>query len=311
MTRSHKPSDSISAGYHTKYLSLSPLISQEMLLSDLVKELEQQWQDAQDNLAQAALTGPMYGVLFCIRSLIADNGIQDQQLVHQLFRICSSIANNVIASVLNCDSPEGFLLESSDQEVSAQILLLCAWRTSKEISLLVGEICHHAPVSLLSQMSQFFTQQLAEIKHRGAFEQAFIGFCSLCSTMWKSHDHGHAPVQLLQDTFDELSNPDRDPDQSSKFCATRRSAGVPFLIQAIVSTEPLKSNFKSLKFALNKLIFELCQDSQSEIRIHAYNILRVLYRESSFGEAVSPFVTEGVKVAILGFKANSWPVSFY
>ena len=68
-------------------------------------------------------------------------------------------------------------------------------------------------------------------------------------------------------------------------------------------------NFKSLKFALNKLIFELCQDSQSEIRIHAYNILRVLYRDSTLGEIVSPFVTDGLKAAILGFKATSWSVS--
>ena len=89
---------------------------------------------------------------------------------------------------------------------------------------------------------------------------------------------------------------------------TRRSAGIPYLIQAIVSTEPQTTNYASLNLALKKLM-ELCQDSREEVRIHAYNILRILFRDSSLGEVVSPFISDGLRAAIGGFKASQWPVS--
>ena len=45
------------------------------------------------------------------------------------------------------------------------------------------------------------------------------------------------------------------------------------------------------------------------MRIHAYNILRILFRDSSLGEVVSPFISDGLRAAIGGFKASQWPVS--
>ena len=59
--------------------------------------------------------------------------------------------------------------------------------------------------------------------------------------------------------------------------------------------------------ALEYLI-SFCEDSKEELRIHAYNILRSLYRDSTLGEVVSPYVSKGLQVAILGFKAHSWSV---
>lgn len=44
-------------------------------------------------------------------------------------------------------------------------------------------------------------------------------------------------------------------------------------------------------------------------QVHACNILRALYRDTKLGEAVFPFVSEGVIVAIDGFLSESWAVS--
>ena len=128
------------------------------------------------------------------------------------------------------------------------------------------------------------------------------GFCQLCSNMWQNPGTKEIPLKMLSETLEDLK-----VDQN-KFCATRRSAGVPYLIQAVVTTEPLESDYKCLKMALKQLII-LSRDERAEVRIHAYNILRVLYRDSTLGEIVSPFVTDGLKAAILGFKATSWSVS--
>jgi thyroid adenoma-associated protein len=91
-------------------------------------------------------------------------------------------------------------LEIEDEDtsvpiVTAQMVLLCAWRTVKEVSLTLGELSAKAPASdteqyLLSygqllQIGEHFTSLLCETKHRGAFEQAYVGFCKLCSWLWK------------------------------------------------------------------------------------------------------------------------------
>jgi hypothetical protein len=51
--------------------------------------------------------------------------------------------------------------------------------------------------------------------------------------------------------------------------------------------------------------------SPVEARIHALNILRSLFRHSLLGESVTPYVAQGVIVAIQGFKAKTWAVSLF
>lgn len=46
-----------------------------------------------------------------------------------------------------------------------------------------------------------------------------------------------------------------------------------------------------------------------ETKCHALNILRALYRHTLLGEMVSPYVAEGLTIAIQGFNASTWAVS--
>jgi hypothetical protein len=48
-----------------------------------------------------------------------------------------------------------------------------------------------------------------------------------------------------------------------------------------------------------------------EARIHALNILRSLFRHSLLSESVTPYIAQGVIVAIRGFKAKTWAVSSF
>lgn len=66
-------------------------------------------------------------------------------------------------------------------------ILLCAWRTVKEVSLILGDVCLKAPIKSEISMVGLITQDqifsigdrfvllLSQLKHRGAFEQAFVG----------------------------------------------------------------------------------------------------------------------------------------
>jgi len=69
---------------------------------------------------------------------------------------------------------------------------------------------------------------LVETKHRGAFEQAYVGFCKLCGKLWrhKSPALHNLPCLWLKELMDIITW-----GKSTKLCATRRSAGLPFMVQ--------------------------------------------------------------------------------
>lgn len=71
---------------------------------------------------------------------------------------------------------------------------------------------------------------LCKTKHRGAFEQAYVGFYQLCTRLWRLTNTtlSTLPIHCLHSTL--ISMTGLIPGYS-KLCATRRSAGVPFMIQ--------------------------------------------------------------------------------
>ena len=200
------------------------------------------------------------------------------------------------------------------REVSSQMLLLCAWRSVKEISLFLGDLCKTFSTTgsnivtseQILDIASFLMDLLSETKHRGAFEQAYVAFHTLCSSLWQSSHgelHSH-PHQLLDDILYSINEGKKGA--KSSLCATRRSAGVPFIVQAVVSTEvdQTGSVFRSTMQTLLNLAGDQAADAES--RVHSLNILRALYRDSKLGDLVTTFIEQGVKVAIVGFKASNW-----
>ncbi|KAG8229710.1 hypothetical protein J437_LFUL009835 [Ladona fulva] len=246
----------------------------------LVAQLERELAAAKANILVAAANGPLYGTLFCIRNLlknldfqcIAENAFW-KKMILKLIPLCFEI-NSAVIHIVNSSSPEGHLpmdfapvcllvaiakeslkniKESEEREdsseklspVTAQMVLLCSWRTVKEVSLFLGDVTNQASIysesspqaqecSLLSEdlvmsIGDYFTKLLSETKHRGAFEQAYVGFCNICKKLWK-HPSGilsQLPKIWLKDITNEITR----GKQASKLCATRRSAGVPFIVQ--------------------------------------------------------------------------------
>merc|ERR1719462_49052 len=84
--------------------------------------------------------------------------------------------------------------------------------------------------------------------------------------------------------------------------SSRRSAGVPFIVQAVVVGEDGDGTLRTTMARLLKL----AKEGSSEARVHSLNILRALYRDSRLGDAVTFFLEGGVIVAITGFKAANW-----
>ncbi|XP_068423389.1 thyroid adenoma-associated protein [Clinocottus analis] len=209
--------------------------------------------------------------------------------------------------------------------VTAQMVLVCCWRSMKEVAMLLGQLCQSMPLCCTDDTNSgliteeqvegvglYFRQQLLQSRHRGAFELAYVGFVRLTDMLCRSRSLAlqQLPARWLSEVLEEV----KSSDPSSKLCATRRSAGIPFYIQALLSSEPKSSSCCLLKMTMRELIAlampsaNRTTDSATVPQVHALNILRALYRDTRLGENVIPFVSDGMQAAVLGFTSPVWAV---
>uniref|UniRef100_H0UUU8 tRNA (32-2'-O)-methyltransferase regulator THADA n=1 Tax=Cavia porcellus TaxID=10141 RepID=H0UUU8_CAVPO len=212
--------------------------------------------------------------------------------------------------------------EGKTCDVTAQMVLVCCWRSMKEVALLLGTLCQLLPmrpvpessdglvtVEQVKEIGDYFKQHLLQSRHRGAFELAYTGFVKLTEILNRCPNVNlqKLPEEWLWNVLEEI----KCSDPSSKLCATRRSAGIPFYIQALLASEPKRSKMNLLKITMKELLFLAgsTDSSQSTVpQVHALNILRALFRDTRLGENVIPFVADGAKAAILGFTSPVWAV---
>ncbi|KAM6221231.1 tRNA (32-2'-O)-methyltransferase regulator THADA isoform 2-T2 [Rhynchocyon petersi] len=212
--------------------------------------------------------------------------------------------------------------EGKTCHVTAQMVLVCCWRSMKEVALLLGTLCQLLPmksvpepsdglltVEQVKDIGEYFKEHLLQSRHRGAFELAYTGFVKLTGILTRCPNVTlqKLPEQWLRSVLEDI----KCSDPSSKLCATRRSAGIPFYIQALLASEPKKGKMDLLKITMKELISLAgpTGDSQSTVpQVHALNILRALFRDTHLGESIIPYVTDGAKAAILGFTSPIWAV---
>ena len=206
-----------------------------------------------------------------------------------------------------------------------EFLVVCSWRSIKETSLILGQISSSVPINtdddndasndtgllsldMIHKIGDFYRDQLLHSRHRGAFELAYAGFVQLVRTMWSC---SISKLQTLPQTWVEQLMEKVKGHDADDLCSTRRSAGVPFFFLAVVSTEPAINDSRSLKFVMKNLIGIASEPitNDNTHHVHSRNILRVLFRDSSLGDQVQPFIGDGIKVCIEGYNCSYWPVS--
>jgi len=92
---------------------------------------------------------------------------------------------------------------------------------------------------------------------------------------------------------------------------TRRSAGLPFYLQSLVSTEPEVNGRNSFVLLMDSLT-ELCHNRLTEHDINktviSLNVLRAFFKDAKMCEEVFPYIATGVKIALDGFGSSLWPI---
>ncbi|XP_076629490.1 thyroid adenoma-associated protein homolog isoform X1 [Colletes latitarsis] len=387
-----RPIDSITAAYMFKVSMLSPVIQNVhkfqssfinvilQLVLILLNKLKESLILARENIVLTVTKHSLYGYLFCIRNLLQECDFKkvEQKLVWQdaiseLIYVCFELSR-AVSLIVNNSSPEGHLpmdlnlqtvraicgASPEKEVVTPQMVLLCSWRTVKEVSLLFGFLATKVPIreddssiELLNEeqiikIGEHLVTLLTETKHRGAFEQAHVGFSQLCSRLWRLNNSlSQLPKMWLHQILIAITG---IKEENSKLCATRRSAGVPFMIQALLSTEPRQyKNIKTTTFdSVMKILLgftqlenvnpwkkiktlmytesvfseyentfesiqydtDHCIDGNSiqvtEIKTHALNILRAIFRHSHLAEIVNNYVADGLIAAFKSYDALTW-----
>ncbi|XP_035387280.1 thyroid adenoma-associated protein isoform X1 [Electrophorus electricus] len=299
-------------------------------------ELQAEWRSAVSGLI--ALCYRMSDVVSPVVQSSSPEGLipmdTDSETSAGLQRILQEIqprdTNGFFTDVRELDSsPEEQTYTESGGEayrVTAQMVLVCCWRSMKEVSMLLGELCQNMPLHTahththegliteqqVEEVGQYFREQLLQSRHRGAFELAYVGFARLTDMLCRSDSATlqQLPALWLTEFLAEV----KCSDPSSTLCATRRSAGIPFYVQALLSSESKSSGCSLLKTTMRELTTlampspEHASHCSTVPQVHALNILRALYRDTRLGENIMPFVSEGVQAAVLGFTAPTWAV---
>ncbi|XP_069359956.1 tRNA (32-2'-O)-methyltransferase regulator THADA isoform X2 [Maniola hyperantus] len=309
-----KPTDCVTAVYKLKLLrsrlpenivqgtdSTIPNRVKFVLLSTLLKEAQKQLVVCEQSIVFGARNAPMYGVLHCIGHSLEPIGPFEippaslssfiQSLVTTCMQVCScagavlcsaapeGLLPDVTPQSATSDSAGGYIRLEDGGEVTAQMVLLCAWRSVKEVSLILSTTVN-------------------QIVQHDELEPATL-------SLWRSPDPEFNELPKIW--LSELMLAIESGDSNARLCATRRSAGLPFMTQALVTTElQVTVNTKSFDLCITTLLRLARNSPRKETRCHCLNILRALYRNSQLDDIVGTYVGEGLMVALLGFESGTW-----
>jgi len=197
------------------------------------------------------------------------------------------------------------------RSMNAQRLLVCSWRSMRDICLLLSEVIGVVAVEGESSENVMTFDQvktigdhllflLKNVMHRGVFEQVFTGFKQLAHRLFKStsNELNALPEKWLNDALDE--------ELISTKCITRRSAGLPFIFQALLS--PVAANEGFIEKYIERLFQQYLTFDSSYVRIHCTNVLRGLFKDANFSRVIMPYVPRGLQLAFNQLKSSNWNV---
>ncbi|KAI8598191.1 putative death-receptor fusion protein-domain-containing protein [Dissophora ornata] len=314
--------------------------------------LRVQLEKARVNQLDAAHHHPLHGSLIGLRYLFSSidyasplvtNHRPLWQAVHKdMMDLVENICG-IVMGVLSNPSPEGNIPatftemeESIDAVISSsggdefeqsggpnhQVILSYCWRAIKESSALMELVLSKATLgssilkvdgilepSALDRAGGLFRRLLTTIRHPGAFSSVFPAYISLCTRLLNSEDATLAalPRAWLEENLDSIL--------SDSISVTRRSAGLPLCILAIVNAELSDSRRTLLPMVMRRVMAiaakPVSPDANQQVdlpQIHAMNVLRRLFMDAKLSTSVLPYVGQGLELSIRAFSSPSWAV---
>ncbi|KAF8531293.1 putative death-receptor fusion protein-domain-containing protein [Trichophaea hybrida] len=264
---------------------------------------------------------PIHGLFTSLLLILETYGSSEEEAlaweVHErIFKSCEEIWR-LTKAPLCFDSPEGHVpvnFDEEDEDMTTQTVMSYSWRAVKESSSLLGAILGKASISSLfptdfERGGKLLLQQLADIRHRGAFSSVSPSFVALCTRCFKSSDPA---LQELPRTW-LRRNLDLIMEKSNAI--TRRSAGLPYLIMGVLASEtdparPLLSTTFARFVEIATMPASTSQNGEKMDlpQVHALNCLKFLFTDARVSQIVVPFMGKGLELAVSCFGSEIWAI---
>jgi len=280
---------------------------------------------AGEDLARAVRERPVHGLFESLRMVLksvyrigpAEETLPLWKAVHErVFRACEEIWR-LTKAPLCFQSPEGHVpsdMDEEDEDMDAQTVMSYSWRAVKESSGLLGLVLGGAPLSAMNSSDlerggKLLQQQLADIRHRGAFSAVAPSFAALCTRCFNINDTvlEGLPRTWLANSLDSIM------EKSSVI--TRRSAGLPSLIVGVLASEPnpnrplLSSTFtRLLEIATLPAGINKDGDKMDLPQVHALNCIKLLFTDARISQVVVPYIGVGLEMAVSCFGSEIWVI---
>ncbi|KAF2742863.1 HEAT repeat protein-like protein [Sporormia fimetaria CBS 119925] len=308
------------------------LWTKSAILRYLITQLERTVDVASQDLSGAVNGRPVHGIFAALGylldqdnfypnfSTLSEDESHSLRDLHVRIISCFKRLWSCIQDVLCADAPEGHVPEDLEEEASLDTkeILSYSWRGLKEASILLRTVITKAPLgsdkgSILSagdveELGKLCFVQLVELRHRGAFStvaQTFAAFCRRCMTAQDAQLR-HLPEIWYQDAVACI--------QAKASAITRRSAGIPALISAILAAEQPLGGPLFIR-AMKDLYAEASQEAIStnieESRlpqVHALNCIKDTFTTSKLSAVSEAWIGEGLDLAARTINSNIWPI---
>ncbi|XP_033096515.1 thyroid adenoma-associated protein-like isoform X2 [Anneissia japonica] len=272
------------------------------------------------SLAMSTLSSPIGGTVETeLSPSFADMGEGIDDLIQKIKKCQIEGQQEEEAKILsNFETGE----ENPSMSASHQLILACCWLNLKEVSLLLGDLSQCVPfkaesehglltTSQLQMMTDIFISILTKCRHRGAIEGCNLGFSKLCASLLASpsHELSTIPKGLLRDLILMITN------EGSTSSFTKKSAGLPLVLEAVINSEPKGREKSLLRFTMTSLL-DIAQqpepvehDPKLDLpQCHALNMLKALFRSSAINDDVMPYTSKSVTIAIHGFASKHFSI---
>ncbi|KAI2808393.1 hypothetical protein BLOT_006335 [Blomia tropicalis] len=330
------PNEALTGAVLRKMVNQIDQIDHCETLIRLLDEMETRKKAIKIDLMASVNSLPIYPILLAMRIIICDENFSfksqhAKSFISKLTDQCIEACKLFEPIVCN-DSPEGHLpLEEFNRlndrgeslrklYVRSQMLLLNGWMTVKEsvniLSNVVAMFPNHDLNDNLIQCDQarividFIYQSQLTLVHRGAFEQCSYAFNRLTSAIWKHN----CPIcsSRFQEIIIEIQSC-LNGKQVNGFkgqSITRRSGGLPLVMQSILSAEPktLSGNSLGHEF-IRSLIGILDLENENVFEswqvIHSLNILKSLVHDSRLFDLMTIWIEPILKLSIRWLERNA------